>query len=158
MAYRRFLGFVIAALAISPACPTMATNAPVPVFDCSFGAKRVRVVSVGAVLRYEFGRPSKAEMIVIGDPALGTVRYHRTLFAHSENKQLRFVNGTFSYLLFNRFSTPDYQGMGAEDRSGLVVLKGDHTVARLNCRSGGDFSTTFDFDRLPDDGEDAVPD
>lgn len=158
MAHRRAFGIALATLALSAGSSSLSAAKSVPIFECSFGAKRVRVVSVGPVLRYEFGRPSKPEIVLIGDPARGTVRYHRTPFPHAENKQLRFINGAHSYLLFSRFAAPDYWGSGTEDRSGLLVIRAGRTIARLNCRGPGDFSPTFNFDRLPDDGENAVPD
>ena len=147
-----------AVFTVAMAGVAQAARAPTPVFDCSFGAKRVLVTRpAGNMLRYEFGAPGKPEIVILGDPAQRTVRYHRTLFAHSENKQLHFVRGDYSYVLFNRWSSPDYDGTGAEDRSGLVVSHRHRTIAKLICRRGGEFSTVVDLDALPDDGEENYP-
>lgn len=119
---------IAAALAVlSDAPANSAPPAPpsIIVFQCSFGVKQARVTAVGERLVYTFGSPAKAEMVISGDRTTGNVRYHRTLFAHAEHQQLRFRKGVFSYVLCNRWSSPDYRGAGAEDSSGLLVVKGD---------------------------------
>lgn len=92
-----------------------------------------------------------------GDAASGEVRYHRTLYPHGEDQTLRFINGNYSYVIFNAFQTPDYRQEGAIDQSGLLVLRNGRRVARMNCRSGGKFIEHAIFDALPRDDENLVP-
>lgn len=133
------------------------TAVPDTVFRCSFGAKEVVVTAIGPKLRYAYGPAGRPEITLVGDPAARTVRYHTELFPHAAHSQLRFVRGGFSYILFNRYATPDYRGAGAEDRSGLLVLRGTTPVATRWCRSGRGFSDRYVFTALADDGEDVVP-
>lgn len=134
-----------------------AADAPETLFACSFGTRRVEVVRAGERLTYRFGRADRAELELGGDPASGTVFYHRTLYARGEDQTLRFVNGRHSYVVFNAFQTPDYRQEGAVDQSGLLVLRGGRVVRRLNCRSGGEFLEHPLFERLPQDAENRVP-
>jgi hypothetical protein len=144
-------------LMLAAMMPAQAAEAPERIFQCSFGARQVEVVRDGATLIYRFGRPGRPEMVLSGDAASGNVHYHRTLYPHGEDQTLRFQRGAYSYLIFNAFQTPDYRQEGAVDESGLLILRGGRRIARMNCRSGGEFTEHAIFDGLPRDEEDLVP-
>jgi hypothetical protein len=148
--------------AAAPLLLALALAAPSPddreqIFACSFGARQVEVVREGATLVYRYGRPGRPELVLRGDAANGVVRYHRTLYPRGEDQTLRFINGPYSYVIFNAFQTPDYRQEGAIDQSGLLILRNGRRVARMNCRSGGDFIERPVFDPLPRDEENLVP-
>ena len=144
-------------LALALAAPVQAAEAPEQIFSCSFGARQVEVVRDGATLTYRFGRPGRPAMVLSGDAASGNVHYHRTIYPHGEEQTLRFQNGAFAYVVFNTFQTPDYYLEGAIDQSGLLVLRNGRLIARMICRSGGDFIERPIFDELPRDEENLVP-
>ena len=127
------------------------------IFQCGFGARQAEVVRDGGILTYRFGRPGRPEMVLSGDAASGNVHYHRTLYAHGEDQTLRFSRGAYSYVVFNAFQTPDYRQEGAIDQSGLLILRNGRRIARMNCRTGGDFIERDIFDGLPVDEENLVP-
>lgn len=144
-------------VALAAAASAQRAEAPEQIFSCSFGARQVEVVRDGATLIYRFGRPGRPEMVLSGDAASGNVHYHSTLYPHGEDQTLRFQRGAHSYVIFNAFQTPDYYLEGAIDQSGLLVLRNGRRIARMNCRSGGDFIERPIFDLLPRDEENLVP-
>jgi hypothetical protein len=143
------------ALALAP--PAAAAETPEQIFRCAVGARQIEVIRDGATLIYRFGRPGRPELVLRGDAASGNVFYHRTLYSHGEDQTLRFRRGATSYVIFNAFQTPDYRQEGAVDESGLLVLRNGRRIARMNCRSGGDFIERDIFDSLPRDEENRVP-
>jgi len=143
-------------LALAAAAPAQA-EAPEQIFQCSFGARQVEVVRDGTTLTYRYGRPGWPEIVLSGSAASGNVHYHRTLYPHGEDQTLRFTRGAHSYVIFNAFQTPDYRQEGAIDQSGLLVLHHGRRIARMNCRTGGDFIERDIFDGLPVDEENLVP-
>ena len=147
---------VVAMLAVLgfSASPVSSAVSPKRVFACSFGAKQVLVTGSDANLVYRFGTKDSDEIKLVGNPVRENLRYLIDRFAHSYNQQLRFKNGEFSYVLFNRWSSAGHQGKGEENTSGLVVLRGKKEVARLKCKSGEGFSETFDLSKLPADSDD----
>ena len=144
-------------LALGLAAAAQAAEPPEQIFSCSFGALQVEVVRDGSVLTYRFGRPGRPEMVLSGSAASGNLHYHRTLYPRGEDQTLRFTRGAWSYVIFNAFQTPDYRIEGARDDSGLLVLRHGRRIARMNCRSGGDFIERDIFDTLPQDEENLVP-
>jgi hypothetical protein len=148
---------VLLLFALGVAAPAQAAEAQERIFQCSFGARQAEVVRDGAALTYRFGRPGRPEIVLSGNAASGNVHYHRTLYAHGEDQSLRFQGGAYSYLIFNAFQTPDYRQEGAIDQSGLLVLRNGRRIARMNCRSGGEFVEHPIFDGLPRDEENLVP-
>ena len=62
------------------------------------------VVSEGQPRGDRFGAPGRPELELSGDPASGTIFYHRTLYARGEDQSLRFANGDHSYVIFNGWS------------------------------------------------------
>lgn len=139
--------------ALAPA----AAAGPETVFACSFGARQIEVIRDGTRLTYRFGRPGRPELVLTGDAASGTLSYHRTLYARGEDQTLRFVNGDFSYVIFNAWAAPNHDGDGSHDYSGLLVLRHGRLIRRMNCRSGGNFLENPLFFELPQDGENLVP-
>ena len=132
-------------------------DAPEQIFACSFGARQVEVIREGATLVYLYGRRGRPVLVLRGSAVNGLVRYHSTLYPHGEDQTLRFLNGRYSYVIYNAFQTPDYRQEGAIDQSGLIVLRDGHRIARMDCRSGGDFIEREIFDHLPRDEENRVP-
>lgn len=129
-------------------------------FACSAGVDRVTVTKVGKRLTYTFKHQGQTELTITGDAQSGAVFYRRTTFPHAEHQQLRFRRGAFSYVIFNRWAAPDYDQRGAEDFSGLLVLRGRHLLRRIDCKRGGEFidgPDFFDWDSLPSDPEDLIP-
>ncbi len=63
------------ALALSAPAPL-----PGPVFECSFGAKELRVTQEKGALVYRYGTKAKAELRIVADAKSGRVFYHRTLY------------------------------------------------------------------------------
>ena len=150
----RTLVFAMLAVFGFSASPVSSAVSSKRVFACSFGAKQVLVTGSDANLAYRFGTKISDEIKLVGSPERENVHYLIDRFAHSYNQQLRFKNGAFSYVLFNRWSSADYQGKGAENTSGLVVLRGKREIARMKCVSGEGFSESFDLSKLPTDSED----
>jgi len=127
------------------------------IFQCGFGARQVEVVRDGAMLTYRFGRPGRPELVISGNAASGNVHYHRTLYARGEDQTLRFQSDNHGYVIFNAFLAPDYRQEDSLDQSGLLVLRNGRRIARMNCRSGGEFTEHAIFDGLPRDEADLVP-
>jgi hypothetical protein len=127
------------------------------IFQCGFGARQVEVVRDGAALTYRFGRPGRPELEISATAAGGNIHYHRTLYPHGEAQSLRFTRGFYAYVVFNVFQTPGYYQDDAIDQSGLLVLRNRRRIARMNCRSGGEFIEHPIFDGLPRDEENPVP-
>jgi len=111
-------------------------------------------------LTYRFGPPGKPEITLTGSPA-GGVFYHRELFARGEHQTLRFVNGAWSYVVFNSWWAPSTLSNGKTDAeydvSGLLILKDGKLVRRINCK-GGDLVEWPIFKRLQQDAADLTPD
>lgn len=143
--------------ALGAAAQAAAAEAPETVFACSFGSRQVEVVREGARLTYRFGRPGRPELVLAGDAASGNLFYHRTLYARGEDQTLRFTSGAHSYVIFNAWAAPNLYGEGARDYSGLLVLRGDRVIRRMNCREGGDFPENPLFFTLPQDADNLVP-
>ncbi len=149
------LGMLLCACIAGPA---LCAGQSVPVFSCSLGSTQVEVVARGKVLHYQYGRPGKPELSLSGDANSGTVSYRNEMWPHAEDKQLRFRNGDFSYVVYNRWASPSYEGKGGEDHSGLLVFKGDKLISNKACRKGGEFGSVFDLSTLPKDADNVIPD
>lgn len=145
----------------APLALLLATSAPLKaeeIFRCAFGAREASVTQDGERLTYRFGRPGRPDLTLTGDAESGTLFYHRTLYARGEDQTLRFVNGDFSYVIFNGWSAPNLYLEGARDFSGLLVLRRGRVIRRMDCREGGDFIERPIFSTLPQDEENRVPD
>jgi hypothetical protein len=144
--------------ALAAALPAPSAEPPETVFACAFGARQIEVVRDGGRLTYSFGRRGRTpELVLTGDAASGNIFYHRTLYARGEDQTLRFANGASSYVIFNGWSAPSLYLEGAQDYSGLLVLRGGRVMRRMNCRQGGDFTENPLFFTLPQDAENLVP-
>ena len=122
---------------------------PGQVFSCSLGAKSILVTASGKSLVYQYGSVGAPEMTLVGDVNRGNVKYKLETFNHSAETELRFSNGAYSYVLFSHYSTPDYSGKGAVDRSGLAVFRGSQKLSDKTCRGGKGFSPSYNFDWIP---------
>jgi hypothetical protein len=123
---------------------------PQPVFACSLGKKSVFVTAVGNQLIYKFGTPTNTDMSIIGSADRKNVLYRADRYAGMEY-QLRFVNGPYSYIVYNMEGNGN---TGARAVSGLLVMKDTKTVARMSCTRYAEFSANFDYSSLPEDSED----
>lgn len=123
-------------------------------FSCSFGKKQVRVIASSLSLSYEFGPAGKPELKLIRDTDSEDVAYNYTLFSRAEHRSLRITNGDYHYILFRRFSAPNYQGRYAEDVDGLMVFKDNTLLAKHQCKSGSGFDYDYDFEWLKKDSRD----
>lgn len=130
---------------------------PVAVFQCMLGENEASVTATGDVLTYHLGRPGRAEAMLTGSAASGTIAYHHEMWPHAEDQQLRFRNGATSYVLFNRWAAPS-GGAIEQDQSGILVFDGAEQIALLLCSSGEGFLPGYDLPGLPDDGVDVIPD
>lgn len=129
------------------------TNAKLA-FACSFGKKQVRVVADALSLTYEFGPRNTPELKLTRQTKDSEVGYNYTLFPRAEHRSFRISNGADQYVLFRRFSAPNYQGRYAEDVDGLMVLKNDKLLAKYLCKSGAGFDYGYDFEWLNKDKRD----
>jgi hypothetical protein len=142
----------------------LASSSPAPqaVFTCRADSKRVVITQRGDRLTYSFGPPSRPEISLTGGPQ-GGVFYHRTMYNRGEDQTLRFVQGPWSYIVFNRWQAPQQL---SSDRiepeynvSGVLVMKGDQLVRRINCNNGSGNLTEWPiFKRLKQDEENLTPD
>ncbi len=130
-----------------------AARAAEPVFACAFGDRSVAISISGDLMQYRFGPAAKAELELAIPLASPDLSHHFTLYAHASERWLRLRNGAYSYVAFTLFSTPNYDGTGGYDVAGLLVLKDDQPIARLDCDQPVQFGGTFDLALLPDDGE-----
>jgi hypothetical protein len=123
-------------------------------FACSFGKKHVRVVADSLWLTYEFGPRNRPELKLTRETKDSEVGYNYSLFPRAEHRSFRISNGPYHYILFRRFSAPNYQGRYAEDVDGLMVFKGAKLLAKYQCKSGDGFDYGYDFEWLNKDKRD----
>ena len=142
----------------------LASNAPTPqaVFNCRAGSKRVAVNLLADRLTYSFGLPGRPDISLTGDPQRG-VFYHRTMYNRGEDQTLRFVQGPWSYIVFNRWQAPQQSSSERVEPeynvSGVLVMKGDQLVRRIDCNKGsGNLIEWPIFKRLKQDEENLTPD
>jgi hypothetical protein len=149
---------LLAAVILMPAA-----QAPQTVFACQVGRKQATITRLYDRLEYRFGSSGQPELILSGGPD-GGVYYHRKDWPRGEDQTLRFVRGTWSYLIFNRWQAPpSLQPHGRVvpeyNVSGLLVMKGGTIVGRINCDKGrGDLREWPIFKRLRRDKVDLTPD
>lgn len=143
--------FVVAIALGCLAVPVSAWSAvaPQPVFACALGKKMVSVTADGPQLSYKFGTRSHVEMSLIGSSQKKNVFYRADRYAGMEH-QLRFVNGPYSYTVYNMEGNSQ---TGVSPSSGLVVMKGTTVVANMSCTRYAEFGVGFDYDTLPQDTE-----
>lgn len=142
------------ALTLTGQMPVHAQNAggqPRTVFQCFTGTKRIQILKAGSNLIYQFGRPGRAEIVIVGSRAGGNLYQAKTKGTRGGSMQVRFVNGDFSYAIFNNWSLGNVYQHGAFDESGLVVFKGSRKISTLRCKDDGGFAEDFDIESLPTD-------
>ncbi len=148
-------------LASSMASATVNANPPQQtnvLYSCNVGKRQATVSRVGDQLLYTFGLAGQPQIRIVGDPKAGTVSYLHSMYPHAQHQQLRFRNGSYSYVLYARWASPNaITQTGGEDSSGLLIFNGTRRVARLNCVGDG-WPTDETFGTLPSDGDDITPD
>ena len=130
-----------------PASADQLAGSPVKIFSCSVGNKTVSVTAVGKQLIYHYGTPIKEEMSIIGGAGTGNTFWMTQRYAGIEH-QLRFKNGQYSYIVYNMEGNGN---TGVAGVSGLVVMQGTKTIADKSCSKYTEFSTSYNFDDLPED-------
>lgn len=123
-----------------------------PVFSCNLGKKQVVVTAEGNQLIFNYG-----DIMIEGNINSSNIAYHHEMWPHAEDKQLRFRQGDNSYVIFNRWASPNYEGKGATDYSGLLIFTGYDKIDLKFCIDSGEFLTGFDLTTLPDDAENVIP-
>ncbi|SKB28957.1 hypothetical protein [Sphingopyxis flava] len=149
-----------AALALALALSAPA-SLPGPVFECSFGAKQLRVTQEKDALVYRYGTKARTELRIAADAKSGRVFYHRTLYPRGEDQTLRFVNGDFSYVVFAHWTAPPSNDIDfdvpAAQYGGLIVMRGDAIISTRICKQGGDMVEWPIFKTLPTDADNLTP-
>jgi hypothetical protein len=146
---RKVCGVAIA-VAAAIACvvaPVQAQAAPLSVFACSLGKKTVSVTAEGNQLTYVFGTPGHPDISIVGRSDKKNVLYREDRYAGMEH-QLRFVNGDYSYMVYNMEGNGN---TGVKPVSGLIVMKGSKTIADMSCTHYAEFATGFNYESLPQD-------
>lgn len=128
------------------------TEKSVPVFNCNLGEKKVVVTAEDNQLIFNYG-----DIIIKGNINSGNVAYHHEMWSRAEDKQLRFRQGDNSYVIFNRWASPNDESKGAINYSGLLVFKGYDKIDLKFCNDSREFLTGFDLTTLPDDAEHVIP-
>lgn len=141
---------------LAPATPATQT-----VFTCPVGHKRIAITLRDDRLTYTFGSAGRPEILLTGGPD-GGVFYHNQDYGRGEDQTLRFVNGAWRYLIYNHWHAPEqleHGRMSPEyNGSGLLVMKGNTIVRRINCNRGsGDLHEWPIFKRLQRDNENLTP-
>jgi hypothetical protein len=120
------------------------------VFSCSLGKKTLSVCASSNIsptsgyLQYRLGKKNKAEIAFpdsskIADRKL--IQARTLMFAGGGGAYLRFINGSFNYVVFTAIG----RGWGTKD--GVSVLKNGKPIANLMCQDvpvslmGDDFFT-----------------
>lgn len=122
------------------------------IFTCDLGQSTLTVSAKGDQLSFSYG-----DTQIVGHRNSGNIAYHHEMWPHAEDKQLRFNDGDNSYVIFNRWASPNYEGESAVDYAGLLILKGYDKIDLQLCHDSGAFSPDFDLATLPDDGENLIP-
>ncbi len=146
------------ALALTLSTPAALSG---PVFECSFGAKELRITQEKGALVYRYGTKTGTELRIVADAKSGRVFYHRTLYPRGEDQTLRFVNGDYSYVVFAHWTAPPSADIEFEipaaQYGGLIVMRGDDVLSTRVCKEGGDMVEWPIFKTLPSDAENLTP-
>ncbi len=132
-----------------PAAAQVQAAAPKKLFSCSLGKKIAEITAVDGEMTYQVRTSAKVEIAITGSAARGNLFYRSDRYAGMEY-QVRFVSGPYSYIVY---SMEGNGHTGAHPVSGVVVMKGKERIADMSCFPHAEFSTAFDFDRLPEDDE-----
>ncbi|MEG3147890.1 hypothetical protein U1839_24845 [Sphingomonas sp. RT2P30] len=117
-------------------------------FVCNIGPKAVRVTTEGKQLVYRFGSGGKTELIIRGSKERNNIFARREMAGGSgKGQQLRFANGTFSYVLSSLFIA----GAAPVDKVRFFVVHDGHTVMVKTCSGAGSFEDYDQLDLLPRD-------
>ncbi len=159
----RFCCVALAVLLLAGSVASAAVRANAPqqtdvLYSCNAGKRQATVSRVGGQLIYTFGLPGQPQIRIVGDPKAGTVSYLHSMYPHAQHQQLRFRNGSYSYVLYARWASPNViTQTGGEDSSGLLIFNGTRRIVRSNCVGDG-WPADETFGNLPSDGDDITPD
>lgn len=116
-------------------------------FTCAIGAKDVTVARVGDAFTYSYGPGGAPELEITRNAA--EVSHGYIAYIRGEDRWLRIRNGAYSYIVFNRWSAPESDGVGGGERSGLLVLRDAEVIALKPCADAAAFDLATDLDALP---------
>ena len=134
-------------------------HAPPPetaVFACGFGdGGSISITQAGKRFTYSFGRKGRPEMQLRNGPGTALIFKHEGTAPRAGWTQLRFVNGTTSYVVFHYFHLGNFvrNYSGATEQSGLFVYERRRRVAKRLCKTGAGFDPGADLSGLPEDAE-----
>jgi len=147
---------VIALLAVGlTSLYTFKSTAPdksTQIFSCDLDKSTLKVSAEGEEISFAYG-----DTKIVGSRQRGNIAYHHEMWPHAEDKQLRFNEGDNSYVIFNRWASPNYEGKGTVDYAGLLILKGYDKIDLQFCHDSGEFSPDVDLTHLPDNGRNVIP-
>lgn len=130
-------------LCAAPAFATCAGN-QIEVFSCSFGAKQAELCMTTdeQKLTYRFGPKGAPELeLTRGFDEITMQPWSG--FGRSIWENVTVPSGSFSYVLFSSYDKFDQTHSG-----GLEVLRGDQTLASLDCLGNGPQDGFFDLQTL----------
>lgn len=117
-------------------------------FTCRIGPKSARVTTERGKLIYRFGTSEKTELIIRQNNARSNVFARRDLAGGGgEWQQIRFVKGSFSYVIGSLFIA----GTQPVDEAKLFILSGKRMVRIYSCRGLDSFEDYDQLDALPRD-------
>lgn len=133
------------------------TNHPISIVTCGLADGRsAKVTLTDNRFTYEFGRKAILEIKLVGNAGTKNVFKSKALFPRVGWTQIRFTNGTTSYLLFHYFNFGNYvrDYEGAAEESGLIIFQDGHRLSMRLCRTAGGLEDDTNLATLPDDPED----
>lgn len=130
---------LVAATLLSATMPTAAA-AGETIFTCRAGQRTIAVIRRNDQLVYRSSRGGKVELELPGG------RVAETGFSGGGEVQTRFVNGSWTYVLYTRIVRTAFGGRNdPRPEAGVDVLSDGRTVSRIGC---DDPSTEFTIDGL----------
>ncbi len=140
----------ITAVALTSSAAAQRPGRPETVFSCTLrGGKTVTIMARGDRLTYRYGTSRRAELTLTGSPESGNVLLLQQRFAGPQ-RQLRFVNGEYSYIVHYMGADPRV----ANSFAGLTVMRGTHQISDRLCTRYREFEAGWDLiHRLPEDSE-----
>ena len=138
--------FTLSALASLIAAPALAgcPAGSVPILACTFqnGAKQVDACQDGTTATYAFGKVGQAPDLALSTPVRDLPFTPWPGIGRSIWADVSFVNQDVTYLLWYNYdkvnAIEEAQEAGAPDplSAGILVLKGEEELARLDCDPG----------------------
>lgn len=140
--------------------PTMCRPGEKEIFSCTTKAKKTASLCAspgfsaqGGTLQYRFGTPGKAELQYpeTPQPAAGTFFFSSTMYSGGGEAHIRFSNGGYDYLLFDRTVRTNFKGPTNDPRfSAGIVVRGPRGSKPVTRGCSNDASIKADaYEALP---------